>query len=459
MKKIIYTMLAFVLATASTGMLTSCEDVPAPYTIPTNGTDTPGGDKTETIDPAGAGTAADPYNVAAAINYIANGGSEDTEVYVKGKVVSVQSGSFDASYGSLKYYISDDGTSNNEFLVYNGYAGPNRTKFTSEDDLKAGDEVVICGKLVNYSGTKEFTTGNYIYSLNGKTTTGGDSGDTPSTGEATGDGTLANPYNCVAANKAASALASGAESETDVYIKGKVASIKEQYSSTYGNASFYISDDGTSSNQFYVFRALYLNNEKYSSGTGIAEGDEVIICGKLTNYMGNTPETVQNKAYLYSLNSSGDTGGEDTPATSEGIAISGTTVTLTNSAATAGEESITVDFSTLGYSNAADVETVTLSDGTTISFDKNGETNGPKYYNATKGIRVYKNNKIVFTGKAAIAQIVMTCDSYNGTDYVGNTTATLNVSGNTLTYDNVFTGESGGGVQLRVKTVKIVYAK
>ena len=31
-------------------------------------------------------------------------------------------------------------------------------------------------------------------------------------------------------------------------------------------------------------------------------GDEVVICGKLVNYKGNTPETVANKSYIYSLN-------------------------------------------------------------------------------------------------------------------------------------------------------------
>ena len=31
-------------------------------------------------------------------------------------------------------------------------------------------------------------------------------------------------------------------------------------------------------------------------------GDDVIIYGKLMNYKGNTPETVANKSYLYSLN-------------------------------------------------------------------------------------------------------------------------------------------------------------
>lgn len=298
MKKILYSVMALAALTFSFSSLTSCEDVPAPYEIPGDGGDTP---STPEVAPAGTGTQADPFNVAGALQYINNGGDENAEVYVKGKVVSVQSGSFDPSYGSLKYYISDDGTSTNQFLVYNGYAGPDRTKFTSEDALKSGDEVVICGKLVNYNGTKEFTTGNYVVSLNGN----GNNPSQPGAGQPTGDGTQANPYNSVAANQYASSLASGAESDKDIYVKGKVVSVKEQYGTQYGNATFYISDDGKSDNQFYVFRALYLNNEKYTSGATLNPGDEVVVCGRVTNYMGNTPETVQGKAYLVSLKSNG----------------------------------------------------------------------------------------------------------------------------------------------------------
>ncbi len=74
----------------------------------------------------------------------------------------------------------------------------NRTKFSGEDALKQGDEVVICGKVESYNGTKEFLVGNYIVSLNG--VGGTDTPGTPS-GEAKGTGTEADPFNSVAANK------------------------------------------------------------------------------------------------------------------------------------------------------------------------------------------------------------------------------------------------------------------
>ena len=116
-----------------------------------------------------------------------------------------------------------------------------------------------------------------------------------------GDGSLVNPFNAVAASAYAEYIGRNSISN-DVYIKGKVSSVEENYSTQYGNATFYISDDGSDSNKFYIYRALYLGNRKYTSGELLKEGDDVIIRGKVTNYKGNTPETVSGEACLYSLN-------------------------------------------------------------------------------------------------------------------------------------------------------------
>lgn len=149
------------------------------------------------------------------------------------------------------------------------------------------------------------------------TNNNGESGDdSGTTAEAKGEGTLESPYNSIAANNYISTLAAGVESENDIYVKGVVASIKEEFNTSYGNGTFYLSDDGTSTNQFYVYRALYLGNKKFtSSDTQIQVGDTVVVCGKVVNYGGNTPETVQNKAYVYSINSKSGSG--DTPETPE----------------------------------------------------------------------------------------------------------------------------------------------
>ena len=122
-------------------------------------------------------------------------------------------------------------------------------------------------------------------------------GDVVEEVEPSGTGTEADPFNCVAATNYTSQLAADVESEEDIYIKGKIVSIEEEYTSQYGNASFTISEDGTASNTFKIWRAYYLGNKKFADGqTQVNVGDEVVVCGKVVNYKGNTPETVQGKA-------------------------------------------------------------------------------------------------------------------------------------------------------------------
>ncbi|WP_293557584.1 hypothetical protein [Prevotella sp.] len=455
MKKILYTMLV-ALMTAFT--FTSCEDVPAPYDIPNGGN----GGETTTEVAEGNGTVDSPYNPLAVVQYIKSleaGVNSSNYVYIKGIVSSTKE--ISAQFGNASFYISADGTTTGtQFYVYR-VKGLGNKNIASDDEVKVGDEVIICAKVVNYGGnTPETVQGEgYIYSLNGKT----EGGTTPSTGQATGDGSKENPFNSVAANQMASKLASGAKTDKQYYIKGKVVSVKEAFSAQYGNASFYISDDGKEDNKFYVFRTLYLGNEKWTEGkTNVAVGDEVVVCGSLINYMGNTPETVQGETYLVSLKSNGGgTETPDTPEVGEGLTLDTTNgiVTMMNSGVAEGS-SIEVSVEDMNLTDdgetGTEVTTITLSDGTKIEFDGGGETNKAKYFKKYQAIRVYKNNGFTVTGKSKIAKIVFTCD---GAQYVGNKTATLTFSGNTATYKNVYTEEKGGGVQFRFKSVKIVYAK
>lgn len=437
---------------------TSCEDVPAPYDIPNGGN----GGETTTEVAEGNGTVDSPYNPLAVVQYIKSleaGVNSSNYVYIKGIVSSTKE--ISAQFGNASFYISADGTTTGtQFYVYR-VKGLGNKNIASDDEVKVGDEVIICAKVVNYGGnTPETVQGEgYIYSLNGKT----EGGTTPSTGQATGDGSKENPFNSVAANQMASKLASGAKTDKQYYIKGKVVSVKEAFSAQYGNAFFYISDDGKEDNKFYVFRTLYLNNEKWTEGkTNVAVGDEVVVCGSLINYMGNTPETVQGETYLVSLKSNGGgTETPDTPEVGEGLTLDTTNgiVTMMNSGVAEGS-SIEVSVEDMNLTDdgetGTEVTTITLSDGTKIEFDGGGETNKAKYFKKYQAIRVYKNNGFTVTGKSKIAKIVFTCD---GAQYVGNKTATLTFSGNTATYKNVYTEEKGGGVQFRFKSVKIVYAK
>lgn len=451
MKKFIYSCLFLAMAAIT---FSSCEDVPAPYNMPTE-------NESQKVQPSGTGTAADPFNVAGVVKYIDEGGSAETEVYVKGKVVSVVQGSFDANYGSLKYYISEDGTPTNQFYVYNGYAGPNRTKFSGEDALKQGDEVVICGKVDSYNGTKEFLVNNYIVSLNG--VGGTTTPDTPTTGK----GSESDPYTVA---EAIAAIKAGAPT-SEVYVTGIVSDVYF-YNDQYKSLSYYISDDGKSKDM-QVYSGKGLNGADFTSKEDLKVGQKVTIKGiikSFTNKNGTEIMEVDKNSTITKIEGEG-TGGEvtpkpDTPDTGNGkitFADDHRTLTLENSNATAGE-SVSFDFTAQNYENQTDMTTIKLSDGTTITFDANGEKNGSKYYTSGTAVRVYKNNKIIVKGTKEIAKIIFHCNApytKNGetVNCDGNETATINFSGKTATYTNVFTGTTGGGVQLRFSSIEIVYAK
>ena len=135
-----------------------------------------------------------------------------------------------------------------------------------------------------------------IPTINGSGGTGGGSVSIPE-----GDGTLESPYNPAGVNDYISTLGADKNSDKAIYVKGIICSIKEAPNSQYGNATFYISADGkTTSEQFYVYRCYNLENKKFTDNDVLKVGDEVIIYGKVVNYKGNTPETVQSEAYIYS---------------------------------------------------------------------------------------------------------------------------------------------------------------
>lgn len=119
---------------------------------------------TQAAGPNAPGTANNPYSVAEARAAIdANTGI--TGVYAMGIVSEIVT-PLNAQYGNITYNISADGTTTADQLqAYRGksYNGDN---FTSEDDIKVGDEVVVFGNLVKYNNTYEFAADNQLVSLN-----------------------------------------------------------------------------------------------------------------------------------------------------------------------------------------------------------------------------------------------------------------------------------------------------
>lgn len=388
----------------------------------------------------------------AAINTMEDNAVSQEFWFVKGKVVKVTTNQTNfEKYGNLNYLISEDGTENNTITVYSG-DGLNGDKFTGIDALGAGDEVIVYGQLQKYvkngNMTPEIAKGNYLVSLNK-----GGSGETPS-GET---GSLTNPLTASQAFDLVAAMESGVTSEADYYVKGKVCSVKYTFSAQFGTATFNISDDGnTSDKEFIAYSCYYFNNEPWKEGdTQIQVGDEVIVCGKVINYNGNTPEFASKKNYLVSLNGNGnsDQGGG-----------SATTSTITMA-----------DF---GLENQAELTTLTASDGTKLTFSQEGGSNAPKYYTSGNAARMYALNSLTITANKAMTKVVLTCamngaNPANGNDTMfgeaGGSKVTTNKDSDTqVTFSNFNNSTlkivndhtaASSGTQLRIVSIEITFAK
>lgn len=116
------------------------------------------------IDPNAPGGKNNPYTVAQARDAI-DAGTGTEGVYAKGIVSKIVT-PYSSQYGNISYNISDDGTEGaNQLQAFRGksYNGYN---FTSENDIKVGDEVVIYGNLIKYNNSiYEFAQDNQLVSL------------------------------------------------------------------------------------------------------------------------------------------------------------------------------------------------------------------------------------------------------------------------------------------------------
>ena len=425
----------------------SCEDVPEPYTQPTKP------DAGGTTDPNQKGSESNPYTVAEAIALIKAGTAPSTAVCVKGKITAVTF--FNETYSSLSYNIADEGSSD-VIEVYSG-KGKDGANFSSKDDLKVGQTVVVKGIVKAFTkndGTivNEIDKNSTIISIENTGTT---TPDTP----ATGKGSLSDPYNVA---EAIAAIKAGTAPTTQVYLTGIISDVAF-YNETYKSITYYISDDGKSKDM-QVYSGKGLKGADFASKEDLKVGQKVTILGKImkfTDKNGNDIMEVDKTSSIVKIEGEG-TGGEvkpdPKPGTSAGITINDLTVTLANSGVTAGESLKIDDVSALKPD--ATLTEIKLSDGTVIAFDKNSGINAPAYNSKFNELRIYANNKMTFTASKPIAKIIFTCtyDSNKKWNAVGNETATVVFSGNTATYTNTFNG-TGGGVQLRIAKMEIVYAK
>ena len=198
--------------------------------------------------------------------YRLKAGTYTIKAYVKG-AGSVSIGYVPiANYAVLNYAYSSKVTT-----TADGWTEVTK-EFTLDKDTKV-NFVLMNVKNTGYKLVDDFSV----------TTEDGGLAEEPTAFAAEGEGTLENPYNSVAANKAALELESGATATSEAYVKGIVHVINYAYSAKSKSLSFLISPDGTDNGAFYCFKVTS------DEDPGLKEGDLVVLSGKLTNFKG-TPE-------------------------------------------------------------------------------------------------------------------------------------------------------------------------
>ena len=277
----------------------SCEDVPEPYTLPTQ----PAGPGT--TDPNQKGSESNPYTVAEAIALIKAGTAPSTAVCVKGKITAVTF--FNETYSSLSYNIADEGSSD-VIEVYSG-KGKDGANFSSKDDLKVGQIVVVKGIVKAFTkndGTivNEIDKNSTIISIENAGTT---TPDTP----ATGKGSLSDPYNVA---EAIAAIKAGTAPTTQVYLTGIISDVAF-YNDQYKSITYYISDDGKGKDM-QVYSGKGLNGADFASKEDLKVGQKVTILGKIMKFVDkNNKEImeVDKTSSIVKIESEGTGGGEVKP--------------------------------------------------------------------------------------------------------------------------------------------------
>ncbi len=353
------------------------------------------------IDSYAPGTQNNPYTVAQAIANTPSSG----DVYIQGIVSSFYNTSIVGDGTNYRYYVSDDGTTTTQLLVYKG-KGLNQATFSNVNDLLVGDEVVICGSLVTYQSAPEVASGNYLYSWNRPAveveaptfspaagtytttqsvtiscaTTGADiyyttDGTTPDANStlytsaisvsttttikaiayyAGANSTVAtatyhfcsptDPYTVT------EALAFDEYPANEIYVEGIVSTAPTQNPTSNGELTYYISVDGNATNQLEVYKGKGLNQAGFEDKTDIQVGDIVTVYGNVVIY-NSTKEFAQGNYLVYFE--------RPTPPTQEYTLSVGNPANITFTV-NYGEEVLT------NGESANDVE-----NGTAVTFDMN----------------------------------------------------------------------------------------
>lgn len=327
-----------------------------------------------------------------------------------------------------------------------------------------GSKVTITGKLLKYVKTD----GTVVPEVKNPTVTIVETGggtvtpDQPIEGTPAGTGVENDPYNVAGALAYIQTLSAEDKPEALVYTKGVISEVVKL--GTSGSIQFKMQDKNVN-NSLLVFYCNNLGKVPFSALTDLRAGDEVVVCGKVSNYMGNTPE-YNAGAYLVSLNGKTEgEGGGSTPGGEEKPG-EGNTIVMSDAYSSCTEGSV-------------DAGTITFGDAT-ITFEKNDGNNAPMYYwnkkESLRSVRMYAKNSMEMTATKNIAKVVINCAApYSGTNYNGNdqmttTAGTISKSADKLsvtidginsksfTLANEYTATTKG-TQLRIVSMTITYAE
>jgi hypothetical protein len=298
MKKIYYLIaMAFMAIT-----FTSCENVPDPYGKPVS--------PIIPYEPAGTGVETDPFNVAGAIEKCKKIGTKASteKYYIKGYVAVAA----EAVSGKIEFTMTDSKEGKGKKFTAYRVAGSDNKSLPSDFAVSIGEEIVIYGPIYHYnSKTPETATGAYIVTVNGEKTGGG--GSTP-TGQY---GTKDAPITVAKAIEVINGLSDNASISEDAFVKGTVVSVG-YYDSNHKSLSYYISDDGTATNQVQIYSGKGLDGADFNAKTELNPGAVVVVQGVLKKYVKEgkmTPEIDMGSKIVSITNNSGS---DTPPATDEG---------------------------------------------------------------------------------------------------------------------------------------------
>lgn len=327
-----------------------------------------------------------------------------------------------------------------------------------------GSKVTITGKLLKYvkadgTVTPEMKNAEVtIHEVGG----GDETPDQPIEGTPAGTGVENDPFNVAGALAYIQTLSAEDKPEALVYTKGVISEVVRMGDS--GSIQFKMQDKNVN-NSLLVYFCNNLGKVPFKATTDLKAGDEVVVCGNVVNYKGNTPEYAPG-AYLVSLNGKTEgEGGGSTPGGEEKPSV-GNTVVMSDAYSSCTEGSV-------------EAGTITFGDAT-ITFEKNDGNNAPMYYfnknEAFRSVRMYAKNSMEMTATKNIAKVVIKCAApYSGTNYNGNdemttTAGTISKSADKLsvtidginsksfTLTNEYTATTKG-TQLRIVSMTITYAE